>query len=127
METSYFLRTLTAALGVLASAGCATAPFEGKYAWSEGWRKGQVVAVQKPSELQRPSFYNCVRNASLEQRATGRVAVVKYRQTPRRRLHAVFLQPDDKVAAGDDVYVKVDACETALVQQAGPARPDLVR
>lgn len=71
--------------------------------------------------MDRPRYYNCVRNASPEQLATTRFAVVKYRQMSRTQRRAVALQAHDKVAPGDAVYVKADDCKTPLVHQS-PSR-----
>lgn len=113
---------LAAVLGMLL-AGCASTPYEGKYAWSEGWRKAEVVAVQTAEEMEWPRFYTCVRKASPEQRASALFAVVKYKETSRMRRHAVLLRPGEKVAAGDAVYVKADDCTTPLVHRAGSEGP----
>lgn len=55
------LPLLAVGAGLLALAGCASEPYEGKYAWSDGWRKGEVVAVQTSAEMKRPRFHACVR------------------------------------------------------------------
>ena len=127
MKNTLSGRLAAGALCILALAGCATAPYEGKYAWSEGWRKAEVVNVQTAAEMARPRFYTCVRSASPEQLATARFAVVKYREIPRTQQYAVLLQPDAKMAAGDAVYVKADDCKTPLVQRASAERPVLRR
>lgn len=127
MKTTFSGRLAAGALCILALAGCASAPYEGKYAWSDGWRKAEVVRVQTAAEMERPRFHACVRNASPEQLATARFAVVKYREIPRTQQYAVPLQPDAKVAVGDAVYVKAGDCKTPLVERAGAERPVLRR
>lgn len=110
------------AISLVALAGCASSLYEGKYEWSEGWRKGEVIKVQTAAEMERPRFYECVRNASPQQLATGTFAVVKYKRMSRTQRRAVPLQPGEKVRVGDAVYVKVDDCTTQLVARTAGAR-----
>lgn len=99
----------------LVLSGCASvASDSGNYPWSEGWREAQVFAVQTAAEMDRPRFYTCVREASPEQLATTRFAVVKYRQMSRSQRRAVPLRADERVAVGDAVYVKLGDCNTPL-------------
>lgn len=105
--------------GALLLTACASTVHEGKYLWSEGWRKAEVVAVQTAAEMERPQFYTCVRTATPEQLATARFAIVKYRQVSRTQWRAVPLQPADKVSSGDAVYVKVDDCTAPIAAAAG--------
>ena len=111
-------RLLAAGLALLAVTGCASAPYEGEYAWTDGWRKGEVVFVQTAAEMKRPWFYTCVRSASAEQLSTTKFAVVEYREMSRTHRHAVPLQAGDTFAAGEPVYVKVDECSAPLVLRA---------
>ena len=113
---------LAGALGLLALAGCASTPYEGKYAWEEGWRKGEVVAVQTAAEMVRPRFFTCVRQASAEQLASTKFAVVKYRQMSRSQRRAVPLQPGDTAAVGERVYINAGDCNTPLVHQSSRSR-----
>lgn len=114
---------LAAGMALLALSGCATTPYEGKYAWSEGWRKAEAVAVQTAGEMRRPSFHTCVRNASPEQISTTKFAIVKYRQVSRTHTRAVPLQPADQVAPGQAVYVKVDDCTTPIAAASSKPNP----
>jgi hypothetical protein len=96
---------------------------EGKYAWSECWRKAEVVAVQIAGEMRRPRFHTCVRNASPEQMSTTKFAIVKYRKVSRTHTLAVPLQPADMVAPGNAVYVKVDDCTTPIAAASTKPNP----
>ena len=118
-------RLAACTLCILSLAGCASTLYEGKYAWSEGWRKGEVVAVRTAAELERPRFYTCVRNASPEERAGANFAIVKHRAMSRTHRRAVLLQPGREGAAGDAVYVKADDCNAPLVLRASADRPAL--
>ena len=104
-------------LGAISRAlsGCASVGSDkGEYAWSEGWREAQVIAVQTAAEMDRPRFYTCVREATPEQLATTRFAIVKYRQMSRSQRRAVPLRANERVAVGDAVYVKLGDCSTPL-------------
>lgn len=103
--------------GALLLTGCASTVYEGKYDWSEGWRKAEVMAVQTAPEMERPRFFTCVRQANPEQLATTRFAVVKYRQLSRNQRQAVPLQPGESAAVGESVYVKAGDCQAPLVHQ----------
>lgn len=117
MKVVQHVRIVAGALSLLALAGCASTIYEGKYGWSEGWRKAEVIAVQTAAEMERPSFYTCVRNASPEQLATTRFAVVKYLQMSRTQQRAVPLQPGDIAAVGEAVYINATNCSTPLVHR----------
>lgn len=108
--------------GALLLTGCAITVYESKYDWSEGWRKAEVVAVQMAAEMERPRFYTCVRTATPEQLASTRFAVVKYKQISRTQRRAVPLQPIDKIASGDVVYVKVDNCTSPIAATSSNSR-----
>ena len=102
--------------------GCASTVYEGKYDWSEGWRAAEVVEVATAAEMERPRFHKCVREASPEQLANTRFAVVKYRQMSRTQRRAVPLGTADKVAPGDPVYFKEGTCNTPLVHRTARTR-----
>lgn len=124
MKVLQLARTVGGAVAMLALAGCASTIYEGKYDWSEGWRKAEVVAVQTASEMERPRFHKCVRKASPEQLATTRFAVVEYREMSRTQRRAVPLQPGETAAVGEAVYVKAGDCRAPLVHQsAGKLKP----
>jgi hypothetical protein len=93
---------------------CATV-YEGKYAWSDGWRAAEVVQVTTPAQMQRPHFHECVRKAAPGTAGTSKFAVVEYRQMSRTKRRAVPLQAGQSFVPGDPVYVQADDCETPLV------------
>lgn len=96
---------------IVVLAGRATV-YGGAYDWQEGWRKAEVLQVVLASEMDRPGFYECVREAQPHQRASTRFAVVRYREMSRTRRRAVPLQPGSTVREGDAVYVRVTDCAT---------------
>lgn len=73
--------------------------------------------------MDRPRFYTCVRNATPEQLATTKFAVVKYRQMSRTQWRAVPLQSGETVAVGESVYIKANDCTTPLVHREGGSQP----
>lgn len=107
-------RLVGAAAACLLLPACATV-YEGKCAWSDGWRAAEVVQVATPAEMERPHFYECVRKAAAPSTVTSRFVVVKYRQAPRTQWRAVPLQAGQSFAPGDLVYVRASDCETPLV------------
>ena len=94
----------------------------GKYAWADGWRRGEVVFVQTAAEMKRPRFYTCVRDASAEQLTTTKFAVVEYREMSRTHRYAIPLRFGDKAAVGELVYVKVDECGAPLIHRVPASR-----
>jgi len=122
MNTIRASLSVASACAFLALTGCASTD-QSPYAWSQGWRKAEVLAVQTAAEMERPGFSSCVRSASSHQLATTRFAVVKYRQMSRTQRRAVPLQAGEKVAPGDAVYVKADDCSTPIVHRTASIRP----
>jgi hypothetical protein len=118
------LFTLPLLLGVLA--GCATPPYEGKYSFYDGWRKGQVERVVGGADLANPGFWNCTRKLDAQARSQQIYVIVSYRRTPSRTArHLVALESGESFSPKDAVYVNVGSCEHALVRQPAPqvARP----
>lgn len=123
MTVIQLARYVGGATAMLALVGCASAPYEGKYEWSEGWRKAEVIAVQTAADMERPRFYTCVRNAAPEQLATAKFAVVKYRQMSRTQRRAVPLLAGEAVTVGETVYIKATDCSTPLVHSERRSQP----
>lgn len=105
---------------IVVLAGCSTV-YEGRYDWQEGWRKAEVIDVVLASEMERPRFYECVRQAQPHQLASTRFAVVRYREMSRTRRRAVPLQPRTAVREGDAVYVRVTDCATQPAPRLAPS------
>ena len=124
VKASAQVRLLAGGAALVALAGCASPPYQGKYAWSEGWRKAEVVAVQTVADMERPRFYTCVRSMSAEQLATTKFALVKYQEMSRTQRHAVPLSIGDALAPGDGVYIQANDCHTPVVRQSAGTRAD---
>lgn len=105
---------------IVVLAGCATV-YEDTYHWQEGWRKAEVIDVVLASEMERPRFYECVREAQPHQLASTRLAVVRYREMSRTRRRAVPLQPGSTIREGDAVYVRVTDCATQPAPRRAPS------
>ena len=102
----------TAVLGAFLG-GCATTD-EGPFAWSQGWRKGEVLDVVKPASMARPRFFRCIREADPAQLQSD-FLVVKYLQMGRARQTAVPAPADGHLRQGDLVYVNLEDCHLPVV------------
>lgn len=100
---------------------CATV-YEGKYAWSDGWRAAEVVQVTTAAQMERPHFHECVRKAAPGTAGASTFVVVEYRRMARKQSRAVPLQAGQSFAPGDLVYVDADDCSTPLVSRKGEPR-----
>lgn len=98
-------------LAVLAGLpGCATI-YEGKYAWSQGWRDIRVEQILRGSEIDDPGFWNCLRSKSADEIATGSFALVVYLQSGRRKRSMVPLGSANNSRVGDRLYANLSTCE----------------
>lgn len=116
MKTRHTSMTAVLVAAILSS-GCAATVYDGKYEWNEGWRAAEVVEVATASEMERPRFYDCVRQATPEQLATTKFVVVKYRSMSRTQRRAVPLAEGQTLRAGDPVLVRADKCDAAVARQ----------
>lgn len=98
---------LVAALACLTISGCSTPVYEGRYAWSEGWRVGRVTKLVPADEFFRMSGTRC---RQTELRPTDQVAVIRWRQVTRAREHFAKVDPDSGTAIGDVVYFNAREC-----------------
>lgn len=97
--------------------GCAFEP-EGAYAFRDGWRRGEVVSVMRAGEVPDPRFWTCLRKADLAGLGAGRVVVVSYRQSGRRRRHLTQLPSSVmELRPGERVLVNVGECRDGLVRR----------
>lgn len=105
----------SALIGASALAGCANLSDE-RFPFNEGWREAEVLEVGPISQISRPDFYTCIRNASTsEQRPAAQYVIVKYKRMGRSARHAQPLQVDQQWSAGEKVYVKVSECTGQIV------------
>jgi hypothetical protein len=106
-------------LGVLS--GCATI-YEGRYAFSDGWRKARVEEVGTASALRAVALSDCRRTATAEQLATGTFAFLSYADFGHLRRRIVALPDHTRFEAGDAVYVKLRSCSGDVAHQNAPNR-----
>ena len=100
--------------------GCTTL-YEGKYDYRDGWRKARVVQVAPASQIQRPDFFRCIRNATPEQRERQLFAVVTFRGYEKSVKRAVQVAPSVHLEVGDTVYVNPSSCDGPVIHAAAPA------
>lgn len=102
-------------------AGFASAE-ESRFAWGEGWRKGEVVQVARPTEMTRPRYYTCIRAAQPGELDASYI-VVKYLERGRSRRTAVKAPPGEAFRPGDPVYVKLGDCSLPPLRRETRPRP----
>lgn len=108
------LCALACVLGVLS--GCATI-YEGRYAFSDGWRKAQVEEVGMASTLRGSALSDCRSTATTEQLATGTFALLAYADFGHLKRRIVALPSHTRFEAGDAAYVKLRSCSGDVVLQ----------
>lgn len=105
-----------APLGLLAVvAGCRTPPYEGRYDFYEGWRKGEVTAVRPLEEVPRHYLTRCEEARSPQATVSPAPwAVIRYFPMGRASHTAVEL---DRLPlnVGDRVYVNASQCPVRVV------------
>ena len=114
--------TIVVAIAAFASllSGCATL-YEGKYDYRDGWRKARVVQVAPASQIQRPDFFRCIRNATPEQRERQLFAVVSFRGYEKSVKRAVQVAPSVHIEVGETVYVNPASCNGPVIHASAPA------
>ncbi|MDP3857663.1 MAG: hypothetical protein Q8Q73_07885 [Stagnimonas sp.] len=100
--------------------GCTTL-YEGKYDYRDGWRKARVVQVAPASQIQRPDFFRCIRNATPEQRERQLFAVVTFRGYEKSVKRAVQVAPSVHIEVGETVYVNPSSCDGPVIHASVPA------
>lgn len=116
-------RAMGAVVGLIgaALAGCATV-YEGKYSFSDGWRKARVEEIGAASGLTKSSLSDCRNSATPEQKATAVYALLSYADFGRHRTRIVTLPPELRFEKGDPVYVKLRSCAGDVAPQTAAAR-----
>ena len=116
---NFTLKLATSCVAWMALAGCASEPFEGKYSYSDGWRKGTVLRIEQGTSIERPQFWNCLRREPAAATASRSYAVVEYHQSSHHRKHLVAAPANLELRPGDKVYVNAAECENAIVRRDG--------
>jgi hypothetical protein len=96
-------------------AGCKTPPYEGRYDFYEGWRKGEVTAVQPLNEIHPLDLPRCNEARSPAAAASfAPWAVIKYFRMARLSYTSVALARVP-LKIGDRVYVNPTGCPVRVV------------
>ena len=96
-------------------AGCRTPPYEGRYDFYEGWRKGEVTEIQPLDEIHSIALPRCDEARSPQAAASSaRWAVIRYFRMARRSYTSVALA-QVPLKVGDLVYVNPTACPVRVV------------
>lgn len=106
-------RLLAVGGGAVFAAGCTTL-YEGRYDFSEGWRKAEVVRIEPFEKLSAYEVPRC-RAGPPSAAGTGATwAVVRYRAGRRSRNAAIPLSPSDAFKVGELVYANVSDCSREI-------------
>lgn len=105
-----------ALLGLLAVvAGCRTPPYEGRYDFYEGWRKGEVTAIRPLDQIPRLHLPRCD-EARAPQAAASSAPWVVIRYFPMSRASHTSVALDQlPLSIGDRVYVNSSQCPVRVV------------
>lgn len=96
--------------------GCATV-YEGKYPYSEGWRKETVDRVVRASAIENPTFSECLRRSSVEDRAKGSYVLLSYAAMGRTRTRLVQQPEGIELMPGELVYFNATECRNAIAKR----------
>ena len=108
-----------------AATGCA-AVYDGKYAFSSGWRRATVASVVPGALLEHPRSWECARGLSSADLASRTYAVVWYVSAHSKSYFAVELPSTQApLAPGSLVYVNVFDCGQPPVTRAALAQGTL--
>ena len=96
-------------------AGCRTPPYEGRYDFYEGWRKGEVTAIQPLDKIHSLDLPPCDEARSPPAAASSASwAVIRYFRMSRLSYTSVPLT-QMPLKVGDRVYVNATACPVRVV------------
>lgn len=101
-------------------AGCTTL-YEGKYDYRDGWRSARVVQVGTSTQIQRPDFFKCIRNATPEQRERQLFAVVSFMGYEKSVKRAVQVAASVHLEVGETVYVNPSSCDGPVIHASASA------
>lgn len=108
-------RWAVGAVILAALSGCASAVYEGRYAWDEGWREAEVIRLGAASELGGRHFSDCRYKAPPGAAPADRYAVLSYRHMSRPRRAVVPVALGESLAQGEKVYVNVRDCSASTI------------
>ena len=101
---------------LLASSACADITYEGKYAYSDGWRRGKVVEIAAGDHVTDSPRHDCRKQLGADAANHGLFAVVSY--FGNRWVSAITSVPSDtSFKPGDAVYVNITDCRATLMSR----------
>ena len=101
---------LVIAIAGLSLTGCANDLYEGRYAWSDGWRLGRITETGVGLDFQKGLAKNC--NATLP--ADQRFAIVRL-GSGRGFWRTVPIPSDASWKENDALYINVLDCKAPLI------------
>ena len=102
---------------LVVTSGCATV-YEGKFAFSDGWRKATVEEVASSTQLSGTAASDCREGASISQLRDNRFALVAYAESGHLRRRIVVLPLQPRIQAGNAVYIKLRSCSGEIALRA---------
>lgn len=112
-------RSVAAWLAAVASAtsisGCATV-FEGKYKFSDGWRRATVVRAESGTSIKNPRFWECTRRVTEAELVSRDFVLLRFRGVNRAETRMVPAVPGLDLLPGEKVYLNLSTCEQAIVK-----------
>ncbi|MCL4690062.1 MAG: hypothetical protein KJ007_15980 [Burkholderiales bacterium] len=113
------MKTIAVVVAAGLMGGCASTVYQGRLPWSDGWRKGVVIAVGAGATLAKEMSTSC-RSAFADLRSDSPLATIKYRRDRRYAWRTVPVPPDAGLKVGDAVYVNAVDCAAPIERR----RPD---
>lgn len=110
-------RAVAAGVFLVFASGCTT-PYEGRYDFYDGWRKAEVVRIERLEALPTHQIPHC-RSAQVPAVEGSTWAVVRYRAGRRSRQVAVPLKQAEDFKVGELVYVNVSECGRDIRKRLG--------
>ena len=93
-------------------AGCASSVYEGRYPWGDGWREGEITAVEAVGEVKK----ECT--GAVSPSAEQRFVTIRYSRMGRSAWRTVQTSVDANWKIGDLLYINVSDCSAGLQSRA---------
>lgn len=104
----------------LLAGGCA-APYEGTYAFGDGWREARVTEVAEGQRISRGATADCRKKTTW--RAGDSFARVEYSFSARLKLtYITGVHDASDFRSGDKVYANIRDCSAPIVPRSAEAR-----
>lgn len=103
---------ISAVFFTFALAGCASSVYEGRYAWGDGWREGEITAVEAVGEVKK----ECM--GAVSSSAEQRFVTIRYIRMGRNAWRTVPIPAEAPWKIGDLLYINVVDCKVGLQSRA---------